>query len=426
MANRRTGRGASGDRPRRASALTEPQSATGAALTTVFRKEAGRLTAALVRALGDFDLAEELVQEALLEAVEHWPAEGIPQKPGAWLLTTARHKAADQFRRRARYREKLAQLEGDGMRVDTAEGDDRLRLIFTCCHPALSREAQVALTLRAVAGFTTPEIARAFLTTESAIAQRIVRARRKIVEAGIPYRVPEGQDLDERVQEVLAVLYLMFNEGYLASTGKPVRRDLAEDAEWLAGLVVRLLPAEPEAIGLLVLMRLHLARADARLDAAGDLVLLRDQDRSLWKRDMIAGAIRLLQQAGAMRRPGPYQLQAAIAACHAEAGSWEATDWPQILLLYDALVRLLPTPVVRLNRAVALRHVQGAAEALAEVDALASELAGYHLFHATRAELLIELGAAEKSRAASARALELTTNPAERAVLERRLAELDA
>src|SRR5213080_4181762 len=249
MANRRTGRGASGDRPRRASALIEPQSATDAALTAVFREEAGRLTAALVRALGDFDLAEELVQEALLEAVEHWPAEGIPQKPGAWLLTTARHKAADQFRRRARYREKLAQLEGDGMRVDTAEGDDRLRLIFTCCHPALSREAQVALTLRAVAGLTA----------------EIVRAKRKIVEANIPYRVPAEHDMAERVDEVLAVLYLMFNEGYLATAGSHAsRRDLAEDAAWLAGLMVRLMPQQPEALGLLALMRFHLVRAEAR------------------------------------------------------------------------------------------------------------------------------------------------------------------
>ncbi|TMD03290.1 MAG: RNA polymerase sigma factor, partial [Chloroflexi bacterium] len=341
------------------------------ALVQVFREEAGRLTARLVRIIGNFDVAEEIVQDTLLVALEKWPKDGVPDRPAAWLATAAKRRAIDHLRRDARFRQKLELLKQELTTPESEEPDDRLRLIFTCCHPALSREA-----------------ARAFLTTESAIAQRIVRARRKIVEAGIPYRVPEGQDLDERVQEVLAVLYLMFNEGYLASTGKPVRRDLAEDAEWLAGLVVRLLPAEPEAIGLLVLMRLHLARADARLDAAGDLVLLRDQDRSRWKRDLIAGAIGLLEQAGAMRRPGPYQLQAAIAACHAEAASWEATDWPQILLLYDALVRLLPTPVVRLNRAVALRHVRGAADALTEVDALAGELAGYHLFHATRAELL--------------------------------------
>src|SRR5438105_4342906 len=321
-----------------------------------------------------------------------------------WPTSTKRSRSPRAGRARARLR--------SGRRSTTAQAEDALVQVF--------REEAGRLTARLV------RIIGNFDVAEEIVQDTLLVALEKWPEAGIPYRVPEGQDLDERVQEVLAVLYLMFNEGYLASTGKPVRRDLAEDAEWLAGLVVRLLPAEPEAIGLLVLMRLHLARADARLDAAGDLVLLRDQDRSRWKRDLIAGAIGLLEQAGAMRRPGPYQLQAAIAACHAEAASWEATDWPQILLLYDALVRLLPTPVVRLNRAVALQHVRGAADALVEVDALAGELAGYHLFHATRAELLIELGAAEKSRAASARAIELTTNPAERAVLERRLAELDA
>src|SRR5256884_4445048 len=256
MADRWAGRGPSGGRSRRAAAITTSQSATDAALTAVFREETGRLTAALVRALGDFDLAEELVQEALLEAVEHWPLEGIPQKPGAWLLTTARRKAADQFRRRARYREKLAQLEGDGVSLDTAEGDDRLRLIFTCCHPALSREAQVALTLRAVAGLTTAEIARAFITSEATIAQRIVRAKRKIVEANIPYRVPPEHEMAERVDEVLAVLYLMFNEGYLATAGdRASRRDFAEDAAWLAGLTVRMMPQEPEVVSPLALVR---------------------------------------------------------------------------------------------------------------------------------------------------------------------------
>src|SRR5713101_4685222 len=281
MADRRAGRSPAGGRSRRAAAITAEPSATDAALTAVFREEAGRLTAALVRTLGDFDLAEELVQEALLEAIEHWPREGIPEKPGAWLLTTARRKALDQLRRQARYRDKLAQLEGAAnlMRDDTAEGDDRLRLIFICCHPALSREAQVALTLRAVAGLTTAEIARAFITSEATIAQRIVRAKRKIVEANIPYRVPAERDMGERLDEVLAVLYLMFNEGYLATGGERAsRRDLAEDAAWLAGLMVRLMPEEPEALGLLALMRLHLARADSRFDEHGDLVLLEDQD----------------------------------------------------------------------------------------------------------------------------------------------------
>jgi len=377
----------------------------------------------LVRALGDFDLAEELVQEALLEAVEHWPAEGIPQKPGAWLLTTARRKAADRFRRQARYREKLAQLEGEGMGVDTAEGDDRLRLIFTCCHPALSREAQVALTLRAVAGLTTAEIARAFITSEATIAQRIVRAKRKIVEANIPYRVPAAREMAERLAEVLAVLYLMFNEGYLATAGtRASRRDLAEDAAWLAGLMVRLMPEEPEALGLLALMRFHLARVETRFDESGGLTLLQDQDRSRWDRERIASGISLLKRAAVLRRPGPYQLQAAIAACHAEAPSWQHTDWRQIIALYDSLLALTPSPVVQLNRAIARRYLDGAESALDEVAALADPLDNYYLFHATRAELLRDLGRDAEARRALIRALSLTENPAERALLEHRLA----
>ena len=402
--------------------MAEIHPATDAALTAVFREEAGRLTSALVRTLGDFDLAEELVQEALLKAVEHWPQEGIPQKPGAWLLTTARRKAVDRLRRQARYREKLALLQGESMTVDTAEGDDRLRLIFTCCHPALSREAQVALTLRAVAGLTTVEIARAFITSEATIAQRIVRAKRKIVDANIPYRLPSERDLGERLDEVLAVLYLMFNEGYLATGGDTAsRRDLAEDAVWLAGLIVRLMPEEPEALGLLALMRLHLARADARFDARGNLVLLQDQERGRWDRQRIASAIVLLQRAATLRRPGPYQLQAAIAACHAEARTWQETDWRQIIALYDALLDLAPSPVVELNRAIARRYADGALPALAAVDRLADSLDNYYLFHATRAELLREVGRAAEARTALARALELTANPAERALLQKRL-----
>lgn len=388
----------------------------------MFREETGRLTAALVRALGDFDMAEELVQESLLEAVEHWPKDGIPDKPGAWLLTTARRKAIDQFRRQARFRDKLALLEGVLMRDDTAEGDDRLRLIFTCCHPALSREAQVALTLRAVAGLTTTEIARAFITSEATIAQRIVRAKRKIVDAKIPYRVPVERDMGERLDEVLAVLYLMFNEGYLATTGERAsRRDLAEDAVWLAGLMVRLMPDEPEALGLLALTRLHLARADSRFDDEGNLVLLQDQDRSRWDQERIASALVVLRSAAALRRSGPYQVQAAIAACHAEARAWEETDWRQIVALYDALLELMPSPVVQLNRAIARRYLDGAAAALPEVDALGEALEDYYLFHATRAELLRDLGRDAEGRAALARALELTANPAERALLQRRL-----
>jgi RNA polymerase sigma-70 factor (ECF subfamily) len=372
--------------------------------------------------LGDFDLAEEMVQEALLEAIEHWPKDGIPEKPGAWLLTTARRKAVDQLRRQARFKDKLAQLEGDVMRDDTAEGDDRLRLIFTCCHPALSREAQVALTLRAVAGLTTVEIARAFITSESTIAQRIVRAKRKIVDANIPYRLPAERDMAERLDEVLAVLYLMFNEGYLATAGEqPSRRDLAEDAAWLAGLVVRLMPEEPEALGLLALMRLHLARARARFDDAGNLVLLKDQDRGRWDQDRIASAIVLLQRAASLHRSGPYQLQAAIAAIHAEARTWEETDWRQIAALYDALLELMPSPVVELNRAIARRYQDGARAALADVERLAEALDSYYLLHATRAELLRELGRESEARAALTRALDLTANPAERALLQKRL-----
>ena len=380
------------------------------------------MTAALVRILGDFDLAEELVQEALLEAIQHWPNEGIPERPGAWLLTTARRKAVDQLRRQARFRDKLAQLEGDLMRDDTAEGDDRLRLIFTCCHPALSREAQLALTLRAVAGLTTVEIARAFITSEATIAQRIVRAKRKIVEANIPYRVPAERDLAERLEEVLAVLYLMFNEGYLATAGEQAtRRDLAEDAAWLAGLMVRLMPDEPEALGLLALMRLHLARARGRFDDAGNLVLLQDQDRSRWDRERIASATVLLRRAAILQRSGPYQLQAAIAACHAEARTWGDTDWGQIVALYDALLKQMPSPVVELNRAIARRYRDGASAALPDVERLAEALDGYYLLHATRAELLRDLGREVEARTELSRALELTANPAERALLQQRL-----
>ena len=395
---------------------------THAALASVFREEAGRLTAALMRILGNFDVAEEIVQDTLLVALERWPVEGIPERPGAWLLTVARRRAIDQLRRDARYQEKLAQLDPPVQREREREPDDRLRLIFTCCHPALAREAQVALTLRAICGFTTAEIAHAFLTSEATVAKRIVRARQKIVAAGIPYRVPAGAELSERLGEVLAVLYLMFNEGYMASGGgAPTRRDLAEDAAWLAALVAQLLPAEPEALGLLALMRLHLARAEARFDPVGELILLTDQDRSLWDRRAIAEAIALIERAAALHRPGPYQVQAAIAACHAEAESWAVTDWPQILALYDMLLRMVPSPVVRLNRAVALRQVVGPDAALAEVEALAQDLDGYHLFHATRAELLLELGRREQARAAELRALALTGNSAERSLLERRL-----
>lgn len=375
-----------------------------------------------MRLLGDFDVAEEIVQDTLLLALERWRRDGIPQRPGAWLATAARRRAIDQLRRDARFRRKLALVKAQPA-AGAEEPDDRLRLIFTCCHPSLSPRAQVVLTLRAVCGFTTAEIAGAFLLSEAAVSQQVHRARCKIVQAGVPYRVPAPDEMAERLDRVLTVLYLMFNEGYLSSgAAEPARRDLAEDAAWLAALVVRLLPAEPEALGLLALMRLHLARAAARFDAAGELVLLADQDRARWDREAIVDAVRLVEQAGAMRRPGPYQLQAAIAACHAEAPSREATDWPQILVLYDLLLRFNSSPVVRLNRAVALRWVGGPEAALAEVEPLARELDGYHIFHATRAELLLELGRREQARAAELRALGLTVNRAERSLLEHRLA----
>jgi predicted RNA polymerase sigma factor len=296
--------------------------------------------------------------------------------------------------------------------------------MFICCHPALSRTAQVALTLRAICGFTTAEIAHAFLVPETTVAQRLVRARRKIVAAHIPYRMPTDDELDQRLSEVLAVLYLMFNEGYLASSGAtPARRDLAEDAAWLAALLVRLLPGEPEPLGLLALMRLHLARTEARFTSSGELILLADQDRSQWSRSQIVQAVSLIEQAAAYRRPGQYQLEAAIAACHAEAESWIATDWRQIVVLYDLLLQMKPSPVVRLNRAVALWQVAGPEVALVEVNALAQDLDNYHLFHAIRGKLLLELSYREQGRAASLRALELTHNRAEQSLLTRRLLE---
>ena len=383
---------------------TVPIDPIQATLSTVFREEAGKLVGALLRLLGNFEVAEEIVQDALLVALERWPIEGIPAQPGAWLLTVARRRAIDQLRRDARYRDKLALLEHSVVQ----EPDDRLRLMFTCCHPALSRETQVILTLRAVCGFTTAEIAHAFLASEAAVARRLVRARQKIVQAGIPYGVPRDEDLDERLGEVLAVLYLMFNEGYLSSAGSiPMRRDLAEDAAWLAAFLTRLYPREPEALGLLALMRLHLARTNARFDALGSLILLADQDRSRWDRGMITEAGRLIEQAAALGHPGPYQVQ--------------ATDWPQILALYDLLLGMTPSPVIRLNRAVALSYVAGPEEALAEVETLASDLEEYHLFHAIRGAFLLELGRREQARAAEMRALALTGNRAEQFLLHQRL-----
>ncbi|HET9077222.1 MAG TPA: DUF6596 domain-containing protein [Acidimicrobiales bacterium] len=387
----------------------------------MFREEAGRLTATLVRLLGDFDLAEEMVSEAVVEALRRWPERGVPDRPGAWLLTTARHKALDRIRRDGRYRHKVEQvaaLTGTAGR----QPDDRLRLIFTCCHPALDPDAQVALTLRAVVGLTTAEIARAFMVSEPALARRLGRAKHKIVAAGIPYRTPEPEEMAERLQPVLRVVYLVFNEGFFTTTGPAgTRRDLVDDAEWLAALLAGSLPDQPEPLGLLALIRLHRARWDTRLDGQGRLVLLADQDRARWDRGRIASAVGLIERAAALGRPGPYQVEAAITALHCEAPSWDATDWPQMLGLYDLLAAVDPSPVVRLNRAVVLSRLEGPAAALAEVDALAGPLGRYHLFHSTRAELLRGLGRADDARRADQQALALTANPLERQLLADRV-----
>jgi RNA polymerase sigma-70 factor (ECF subfamily) len=389
-------------------------------LARVVREHAGRLAASLIHLTGDFATAEDLVQDAVLAALKHWPDEGIPERPDAWLFTVARRRGLDLLRRQENYRAKLARLREPSHGEPTAP-DERLRLIFTCCHPALGQEAQIALTLRVVCGLTTAQIARAFLVRESTVAQRITRAKQKISNAGIPYRVPDDGELADRLAQVLAVIYLLFNEAYLATAEQALSHDLADDAEWLATLLHHLMPGEPEVAGLLALIRLHRARAGARFTPEGTLVLLRDQDRSLWDRDAIDAAGRLLTRAIRRRRPGPYQLQAAIVACHAEAASWEDTDWEQIVLLYDMLLHLAPSPVTRLHRAVALWHTAGAAAALAEVDALAPDLERYHLLHATRADLLRALDRPAEARAADRRALALTDNPAEQALLHQRL-----
>jgi RNA polymerase sigma-70 factor, ECF subfamily len=407
----------------------------GVVVEQVFRHESGRAVATLIRVLGDFDRAEEAVQDAFLVALERWPSAGVPSNPGAWIVTAARNKAIDRLRRERRLAQKqveLAQL----MTLDPGEPDrqnrssvvdDRLRLIFTCCHPALSPEARVALTLRTLGGLQTAEIARAFLVPEPTMAQRLVRAKAKIRAACIPYRVPPDHLLPERLDGVLAVLYLVFNEGYVASGGDAlIRRELCDEAIRLARLLAALMPDEPEVLGLLALLLLHHARRDARVGDAGELILLDDQDRSRWDQAMILDGVGVLDRAVRLGRLGPYRVQAAIAALHATAASPEATDWGRILALYDALRRMSPSPVVELNRAVAIAMAHGPEQGLALVEELAAggALDGYHLFHATRADLLRRLGRDAEAAAAYRQALELTGNPAERSFLTRRLAEV--
>jgi RNA polymerase sigma-70 factor (ECF subfamily) len=404
----------------------------------VFREEHGRVIATLIRVLGDFDLAEEAVADAYLAALERWPSDGVPTHPGAWITTTARNRAIDRARRAASFARKAAVAARDeafdaaaraGALQAAAEDemhpipDDQLRLIFTCCHPALAPESAVALTLRTVGGLTTPEIARAFLVPEATLAQRLVRAKRKIREAGIAYEVPTGERLADRLDAVLHVLYLVFNEGYDASSGENlIRGELCAEAIRLARVLATLLPEEPEALGLLALMLLTDARRPAREGPDGGLVLLDDQDRSRWDRGEIEEGAALVERALRTGRVGPYQLQAAIAAVHDEAVTSDATDWPQVLGLYEVLARVTPSPVVALNRAVAVAHVAGPAAGLAAMDALAADpaMAEYRFFHAARAELLRRLGRTADALAAYDRALALGPNRAESAFLAAR------
>lgn len=404
---------------------------TREAIDAVYRRESRRVLATLIRLLGDFDLAEEALHEAFLAALAQWPSDGIPDNPRAWLVSAGRFKGIDTIRRRARFDASLEEIarqltphgEAAPDRDDEEIEDDRLRLIFTCCHPALAPDAQVALTLREVCGLTTEEIARAFLAAPPTLAQRIVRAKAKIRDARIPYQVPAREDLPERVDAVLRVIYLVFNEGYSASLGGSVtRHDLSEEAIRLVRLLIELLP-EPEAQGLLALMLLHESRRAARTSPRGELILLDEQDRRLWNRNRIEEGCALVERALSSRRFGPYTLQAAIAAVHAEAADAAETDWAQIVGLYDFLLRAEPSPVVELNRAVAVAMRDGPAAGLVLIDAILArgDLKDYHLAHAARADLCRRLGRASEARAAYQRALGLTRQEPERRFLERRL-----
>ena len=401
-------------------------------IDALYRSDSRRVLATLIRLLGGFDAAEEAMHDAFTAALDSWSIEGLPQNPRAWLISTGRFKAIDRLRREARFN---AAFAGAAERLETSAPsadfddtleDDRLRLIFTCCHPALSADARIALTLREVCGLETEEIARAFLIPAPTLAQRIVRAKNKIRDAHIPYQVPSRQELPGRLDVVLHVLYLVFNEGYSASSGDTVvRHDLSAEAIRLGRLLVELLP-EPEAVGLLALMLLHDARRAARTSSEGELILLDEQDRSLWDREQIKQGLALVEQALTSRRIGPYTLQAAIAAVHADAASAAATDWRQIVGIYDVLLRVEPSPVVELNRAAAISMQDGAEAGLALVDAILArgELADYHLAHSARADLCRRLGRSAEAIASYQRALALTTQAPERRVLERRLAQL--